>query len=158
MPKKARLQPEDYESRFLYSKLRLDHVNQSIVLTTLGQKCSCDTELINKLFLFIWWPVHQEVQRLNYLLFCRICQLILPPSVIALLQRKHWISKKDCLERSPGCLGHSTGPWWRQQREGQKRSQSRSLWTALNHPFPENTFVNLFLTFVSSSSLTTSKS
>ena len=34
-------------------------------------------------------PDARRSQRLNYLLLCRICQLILPPSIIALLQRKH---------------------------------------------------------------------
>ena len=148
MQKKASLAPEDYnESRFLYSRLRLDHANQSIVLTTwvrnapvtqnrsISFSCSYDGQCTKK----------SKVKLLT----------ILPnlstdtPSVCHSTPAKEALNiQKHCLERSPGCLGHSTGPWWRQQREGQKRSQSRSLWTALNHPFPENTFVNLCLTFV----------
>ena len=134
----------------MFVRLRQDHSNLNIWLRSqFGLERPCVTEPINQILFrmnksFSYDARRTKKSKVKLLTTLQNLSTDTPSVYHSTPAKKTLKNKKKSgkVERSPGCLGRSTGLWWPRRREGRKRSQSRSLWTEPNHPFPENCFVN----------------
>ena len=130
----------------MFVRLRQDHSNLNIWLRSqFGLERPCVTEPINQIIFrmnvsFSYDARRTKKSKVKLLTTLQNLSTDTPSVYHSTPAKKTFKNKKKSgkVERSPGCLGRSTGLWWPRRREGRKRSQSRSLWTEPNHPFPEN--------------------